>query len=123
MARNGKKTGGRDFKKGQSGNPNGMKPMDPEVKAFKKLTQEILDEIGFLVLDGNSEALGRIVKDPKSSTLKKWIASVALTGILNGDMDALDKLLNRVLGKVKEKVEHSGQITLEDMVAGSRKEK
>ncbi len=118
----GKKSGGKDFKPGVSGNENGRPPLDPAVKQFKKLTQDIIDEVGFLVLDGDKVGLAKIIADPQASTLKRWIAQVAETGIKLGDMDSLDKLLNRLLGKAPQKLEHSGTVTLEELVAGSRKE-
>jgi hypothetical protein len=37
-----------------------------------------------------------------------------------GDMFLFDKLLDRLIGKVKNEVEHSGVVTLEDLVAGSK---
>ena len=89
------------------------------MKAFRALTQEDLAEIGTLVLLGEEAALFDIVHKP-GQVMKKWLAAIALEGIQSGNMDSLDKLLNRLIGKVKEKVEHSGNITLEDLVAGSR---
>ncbi len=101
-----KRRGG--FKPGVSGNPGGRPKLPPQVKEFKRLTQGIVDDIGFLVIMADEKAIYGIVHDPEASVLKKWIASVALSGLQDGNMDALDKLLNRLIGKPKDRIEHSG---------------
>jgi len=101
MAR-GKKTGGRDFVKGVSGNPNGAPALPPEVKAFKKLTKENVEEIASVILAANEQAIYNIVHDTESTVLQKWLASAALNGIQIGDIDQLDKILNRIIGKPKD---------------------
>lgn len=99
----GKKTGGRNFPKGVSGNPDGRPVLPPIVKQFRRLTKEIVEDVGSIILEANESALFEIVHDPNSSALKKWIASAALNGMQIGDMDSLDKLLNRIIGKASEK--------------------
>lgn len=102
------------FKKGQSGNPLGGKLANPELRAIKRLTSIEVAEIGKLVISKNSAKLKAMIEDSannpesKHSALKIWIATVAYKGIKKGDAHALDILLNRLIGKVKDKIEITG---------------
>ena len=98
------------FKKGQSGNPLGGKLHDPAVKAFKNLTKAEMVIVGNMIIKGDIEGIKELAKDPKANVLQAMIASVAARVISKGDMQALDVLLNRLIGKVKDEVLHSGDV-------------
>lgn len=118
-----KKVIGIPFKKGVSGNPLGGKLHNPELRAIKRLTSAEVAEIGTLIVSKNAKKLKDIITDAmgdkskgisanpdsKHSSLKVWIATVALKGITKGDAHALDVLLNRITGRVKEKIELTGE--------------
>ena len=96
------------FQPGKSGNPAGRPPEPAELKAVRALTKSQLAEIGIMVATGDHDALRAIMEDDGETVLKKMIASVCLKVIHKGDMNALDVLLNRLIGKVKDEIEHSG---------------
>jgi hypothetical protein len=81
------------------------------MKMLKHLTKQELIEVGNLVIKNNREELVKLAKDPKASVITTMIASVAAKIISKGDMHALDILLNRLIGKVKDEVSHSGLVT------------
>lgn len=95
----------KKFKKGQSGNPLGGQLHNKELKAIRNLTEDEMIEIGSLVVKGSIDELKRIKDDPKTTVLKAMMASVAIKTIAKGDAQALEVLLNRLVGKVKDKVE------------------
>lgn len=103
------------FKKGQSGNPLGRSLADPHLRAIARLTAAEVAEIGTLVVSENISKLKTIIQDAKEnpdskhSGLKVWIATVAIKGISRGDAHALDTLLNRLVGRVKQEIEVSGK--------------
>lgn len=88
-------------------NPRG-RPPDALNAAMKKLTKEELQDIASVIIKGDIEQLKQITKDPKQTVLKVLVASVCIKAIQSGDMHALDILLNRLIGKVKEEVVWSG---------------
>ena len=96
------------FKKGKSGNPLGGKIHKPEIRRIKGLTEKEVVKIGTLVLKGSVDELRAIAKNGKASALKCMMAAVAVRTISRGDPQALDALLNRLIGRVKDKVEVSG---------------
>lgn len=96
------------WKPGQSGNPLGGKLHDPALKAIKNLTKKELADIGNLVVKGEVSALRALAADEGETVLKRMVASVCFRVIDFGDMGALDTLLNRLVGKVKDEVAHSG---------------
>jgi hypothetical protein len=100
------------FKKGQSGNPSGKPKEDPRLKMLKNLTKTELVEIGNLVVKGNLTELRAIAKDESCPVIKAMIASIAVKIISKGDVHALDILLNRLIGKVKDEVEHTGRLDM-----------
>lgn len=103
----------RPIKKGQVLNPLGAGAHDPELRALKRLTAHEVAEIGSMIVQRNLPALQQIIKeskdlDSKHSALKVWMATIAIKGISKGDSHALDTLLNRITGRVKEKIELTG---------------
>ena len=96
------------FKKGQSGNPLGGKLANPEMRAIRNLTEAEMVNIGSLILKGSIKDLQAIAKDPNSTVLQAMMAAVAVKTMQKGDAQALDVLLNRLIGKVKERVEVTG---------------
>lgn len=97
---------GRPFKPGQTGNAKGRPKLSSDVKRVRSLTGEQLKAIGDVLLLGNKERLEEILNSPRSNLLDIWLASVAKKGISKGDMYSLNELLNRLVGKVTDKVEH-----------------
>lgn len=94
------------FVKGRSGNPRG-RPRDFLNTSMKKLTRDELEEIANVLIKGNQDDLDLILASRKVSLIQKMIATVAYKILERGDMDALDKLLNRLIGKVKDTVDIS----------------
>jgi len=97
------------FKKGQSGNPLGAQLHNPDLKTLRALTPQEFADIAGLILRQNVDAMREIIQDKNSSTLKVWIASCAVKAIAKGDITVLDVLLNRMIGKVPQKTELTGQ--------------
>lgn len=103
----GKKYGGKNWAKGQSGNPNGRPRNPPEVLALARLTREQFTAImgGFMALP--LEGIAERLKTPGIPALEHWIGQTVLKGIEEGDLSQLEKMADRVYGKVKETVEVS----------------
>lgn len=101
----GKKTGGKSFEVGNKANPIGAAAHNPITKALRRLTQEDVADIGSLILSGNKDELQRIKDDPTSSFLRAWFCSVALKAFASGDATQVNVLLDRIIGKTKEKTE------------------
>lgn len=97
----------------------------PIKTTIKRLTETEVAEAVFLIIDQDKDGLERIRDSKKHSSLEVWIASIALKGIQKGDMSGLDGLLNRAIGKVKDKVELTGKdggaIDIHSMSAEERK--
>jgi hypothetical protein len=104
----GKKTGGRNFQKGQVSNPRGGGALTPQTRALRKITIEHLEEIADLILQGNIEELKRLATDPSTSVMKVWIAKAAVAGMTSGNLHSLEIILNRVMGRPRETVQISG---------------
>lgn len=123
MSRDGKKTGGRNFAKGQSGNPNGRTPLPQEVREFREAARkDVVEEIKYLWSLSISD-LNQIIGKPKkfnengeeeetaeeeenkTPALRVAIAKVIVNAARDGNMFNLDRILDRVIGKVKEEVD------------------
>lgn len=98
------------FKPGQSGNPlAGAHPNhDPISKKLKKLTADEVHEIITLLLESNFIELEKLAKNKKAPILRKWIAGVALEAVKKNNLEPLEKLLNRSIGPVAQRHEHTG---------------
>lgn len=92
------------FKKGNKFG-KGRPPLTGEEKALRHLTKTEVTELASMILKGSNDELLGLKDNPNTTIFQTMIASVAIAIIKKGDMDALDKLLNRLIGKVKEEVD------------------
>lgn len=104
------KTGGRDFKPGQSGNPAGKPPMPPELKAIKALTPGFVKMIIAKFARMSKEEMGQLLMKPPGSEgapnmMEIMIGSIVAKAAQDGDYSRLNFLLDRSIGKVKEQVD------------------
>lgn len=111
----GRKTGGKDFPKGVSGNPEGARRHNQEVKVLRRLTHEELAHIATTLLKKKKEGVDKIADDPEASALSVWIARIIQTGADAGNSAKLDVILNRLIGKVSDKVDLTVKRPYSDM--------
>lgn len=111
---------GRPFKKGQSGNPKGRTPIPEEVKEARKFNKLEVERVLDKFLGLTRDELFIRLRDPQTAMLERIVGRIILKASKGGDHFRLDFLLNRLIGKVKEAVEHSGKVTLEDLITRSR---
>lgn len=99
------------YKPGQSGNPKGRPKEPAELKKLRLLTRAELVEIGNLIIKGSVEELQKIGSNPKATVIQAMIASVAWRAIKRGDTSALDSILNRMIGKVKDELDVNANVS------------
>lgn len=109
----GKKTGGRDVKKGQVLNPKGRPKLTDEEKAVRNLSREQFLDVANLLISKSFEDLQKILDAPETPALMTWIIRVILLNAERGEYDPLDKLLNRLIGKVPDKIESENKHVFE----------
>ena len=111
MAR-GRKTGGKDFSKGNKLAVGHGRPSIPQdVKAARKLTNfefdRILNKYLYLPLD----QLKKAAKDESLPGIDHMVLQVIIRGASTGDQSRLNALLDRSpVGRIKEKLEISGDV-------------
>ena len=119
----GMKTGGRDIQKGQVLNPHGAKTHNPMVKAVRNLTKERVAEIIEEILT-TDPADAHEMRGKAKTVMEAWLMAGIQKAVKNGDLVPLNALLDRLIGKVKDQVENSGETTarviIENYVAKAR---
>jgi hypothetical protein len=119
----GSKTGGKNWVKGQSGNPIGAAAHNPMVKAVRNLTKERVAEIIEEILT-TDPADAHEMKGKAKTVMEAWLMAGIQKAVRNGDLVPLNALLDRLIGKVKDQVENSGETTarviIENYVAKAR---
>jgi len=101
-----KKTGGRDFVVGKPGGP-GRPPDPPALKEAKRLGKIEFEGLATKYLRMSRADLLAKADDETLSGLDSLIVSILLAGVLDGDQARAEWFLNRLLGKVTDKVEVS----------------
>ena len=100
----GKKTGGKDFKKGNPGRPKGIKTVSPEVKEINRKEVEILITSYFKM---SLVELGEIAKDKTTPSKDLMVIKIITEAIKSGDQSRFNFLLERTIGKVKDSLDIS----------------
>jgi len=94
----------------QVGNPGGPgRPQDPpELKLIKQMTRGEFSLLIHKLIDLKPEEL----KDFKGTVLEMAMASIIQQAIKHGDPTRLQFFVERLFGKVKTEIEHSGSLGL-----------
>lgn len=87
-------------------NPKGIN--NPELQLLRKITATELKEIGNLLLRGDVEGVRKISKDSKVNYFKGLLASLAIKAYDSGDPAKIETLFSRLIGKVKDEIEVTG---------------
>jgi hypothetical protein len=98
------------FKKGVSGNPLGGKLHNPEIKKIKALTEAELIEVATFILKSTIGQLRLKIKDPNTPALQGMVIGLAIKTMSKGDSGSFNALMDRLLGKVKENFNFSGNV-------------
>lgn len=107
MAKNGVKSGGRDFQPGESGNPNGRPPIPEEIKKARLLNKVHVEELLNKFLNWPLQDLVTFSQKKESPVLELLVARILLEAIKKGDQVRLEFLFQRLIGKVKEEFDHN----------------
>lgn len=102
----GKKTGGKNFEPGWAGGP-GRPALPADLKEARALTRVDFERlINKFLFMGKSE-LEKVKASNESTAIELLISSIVLKAANDGDHLRTDFLLNRLIGKVQEKLEVS----------------
>src|SRR6185369_3490089 len=104
----GRKTGGRDFKKGNPGGP-GQPKLPEEVKIIRQLNKAEFESLTAKFLNMNQEQLIEHLKRPETTAFELMIGTIMAKAIKEGDEKRLDFFMNRVVGKPPVLHEVSGR--------------
>lgn len=109
-----KKTGGRDFKPGQSGNPKGRPKQSPELKAFLKMSKwELMERLAKHIMSDQSQ-LYKEATNPETSAFDALVAKVLMMGIKDGNHRVMAEILDRFAGKVRQEIHVTSAKDLSD---------
>ena len=89
-----------EFKKGESGNPNGRPKGVPNAATRMKR---------FLELEINGK--NPITKEDEQFTVAELMDLKIIAKAMNGDLSAWEKINDRLEGKAKQTTEHTGELT------------
>lgn len=107
------KTGGRNFEKG---NPGGPGRPNRKITEIRKINKYVIDELLHKYSYMPFSELPAVVKDKETNALEALIASVYFHGVKNGDQLRLNFLLDRLIGKVKDEVDHNVKVDLHTQI-------
>jgi hypothetical protein len=102
----GRKTGGRNFKAGQSGNPKGKPRVPADVREARRLTTNEMILIFNKLIYMTEAQLRAHWENPNTSKFEKIMCKILNQAEASGDHYRMDFILNRLIGKVTEKVKH-----------------
>jgi hypothetical protein len=82
----------------------------PVLREIRRLSQTELALVGEAICKMTVPQIELMATQPDAPALHRMVGAICQRVLKNGDAIAFDKLMDRLVGKVKEKVEHSGNI-------------
>lgn len=95
----------RPIKKGEIRNKRGAGAHNEALKAFRRLTIDRYREVIEVGLSSDLAGLQAIIKDPKTPALQLGIATALVKSFQRGDINVLEQLASRIVGKIPDKLE------------------
>lgn len=111
------------FKPGNPGGP-GRPPLPDDVKELRKLNKAELEKTLNECLCYTPSQLKKIKDDPESTMLQLFVVSILTHGTNKGDHQRLGFLLDRLIGKVLDRIQVEdpyAHMTLEELKALEKK--
>lgn len=108
MPRYKKPGSGRDFKPGISGNPSGRPPMPQDVNDARRMSKIEFIRLCNEYLYMTRQEITTRLNAPETPAIELIVGSIVTKSATEGDQSRLSFLLDRMIGKVKERVEHTG---------------
>ena len=105
---------GRPFPKGVSGNPSGKPKMAKDLQTIRALNQTMFTTLVNKYLGMTKDQILEAVRAPETPALDLMVAQIMSKAIVNGDQQRLNFLLDRIVGKVPDKVQQT--VTFKDSV-------
>ena len=93
------------FGKGKSGNPSGSVKLPPAVREARKLSLQQFIESTLKLLHMTATELRELMSNPYTPGFELVIAGVIVNGAREGDMSAVNQLLDRCFGKAPMKID------------------
>lgn len=104
------KTPSTIWKKGQTGNTKGSSARARELGAIGRLGHAQVAEIGSLILEGGFDTVDAMAKGKvKCTVLQRWTCALIIKSMIKGDGATYERLMNRIVGRVPEKIELTGK--------------
>lgn len=119
-----KKQEKKDYKIGKGKPPRGFKPgaewkgnrlgaghpnHSPVNKRLKKITSNEVEDVITLILESSLEDLEALAKNKKAPALRSWIATAVVDAVKHKSIGTLERLLDRAIGPIGQKLELSGR--------------
>jgi hypothetical protein len=101
----GRKTGGKPFPPGKSGNPNGRPALPPDVRDAQKLTNDEYMRISTNFMAMTRTEIQEALQRPDATMLELMVGGIVAKAAKDHDYLRATFLLDRVIGKVKEQIE------------------
>ncbi len=98
------------FKPGQSGNPGGRPKLPADIAEARKLNQHELERVINQYIWMTKDELKAAAKAPTTTVMELMIASIVASAIEKGDQMRLEFILARIIGKVRDQLELTGQV-------------
>jgi hypothetical protein len=95
----GKKTGGRDYPKGVSGNPAGRPPVPADLLEARALTSTEFDRIANRLLELTKDELNAVLQNPKTPVKILMVARIARSAAWSSDPKRAGFFLDRLIGR------------------------
>ncbi len=97
---------GKPFKPGNTtGKLGGRPPIPEDLKEISLISTDTVKRLIARYVEMNKAQLQQAAQDPSTPMLEMMIASVIVKATKDGDYSRIDFLLNRLIGKVTEKME------------------
>lgn len=98
------------FKKGKSGNPSGRPKTPPDILEIRKMNNAEVTRMLNKFSNCTRKELEQMQSDPNTMALDLIIIKIMLEGMRSGSLSHLNFVLERMVGKTPDKIEHSGQL-------------
>jgi len=106
----------KHFKPGQSGNPGGRPKTPQDIRDAKAADRTEFERTLHKYMHMPIEVIELRLSDPQTPAIEQITGKIIIEAASRGDHMRFDFLLNRLIGKVPDKLEASGDLSIQSLV-------